>query len=326
MVSPALIILIAGLLVVLIFLFLFLRRKPKTSSLLVADALSRPREGFIAPLKRLFGAGAALEKILPELEEALLAADVGVSATTELIDALSCQKDIASGSAALDFLKARILEKLNPKTPFLFPQNRPAVFFFVGINGTGKTTTIAKLASRFHDEGKKVLVVGGDTFRAAAGSQLKTWAERVGADYVGGAPESDPASVIFDGLKAAKARGAEVVLVDTAGRLHTKIPLMDELKKMVRVAEKELGRAPDEIFLVLDGTTGQNGLMQARVFQDAVPLTGLVLTKFDGTSRGGILISVVAETGLPLRFVGVGEKPENLKSFDPAEFVGALFE
>lgn len=310
------------LLAAIFFLVRRSKKSPKSSSLL---PLSRPREGLIAPLKNLFSGNAReIDALIPELEEILLSADVGVKMTTRLLEDL--RASIVQSKDAIPFIQAEIQKALTPAKPFELPKNRPGVFFFVGINGVGKTTTIGKLASRWKKEGAKPIVVAGDTFRAAAQEQLKIWAERGGIEYIGSAPNSDPASVVFDGIAAAKARDCDLALIDTAGRLHTKSPLMEQLKKMVRIAERELGRNPDEIFLVLDATTGQNGLNQAKIFQEAVPVTGLILTKYDGTSKGGILLSVVAETGLPLRFVGVGEKVEDLKEFNPSEFVSALFQ
>jgi fused signal recognition particle receptor len=196
----------------------------------------------------------------------------------------------------------------------------------VGVNGSGKTTTIGKLAVRFHKEKRRVLLVAADTFRAAAAEQLAVWAERSASDVVRGAEGADPASVVFDGLRAAKARGSDVVLVDTAGRLQTKTNLMEELKKMRRVIERELGEAPAETLLVVDGTNGQNAISQATLFNAATELTGIVITKLDSTAKGGVLVAIVEALEVPIKFVGLGEAPDDLRPFVPAEFIDALFE
>lgn len=298
------------------------QNKPKLTT-----QLSKPKSGWIAPLKSLFGAGPkkTVRELIPQIEEVLISADCGVPTTLSLINELEAATHIKTEEEVFDFLKKRIVEILTPKTEFVLPTQKPVVIYMVGVNGVGKTTTIGKLASHFKEKGLKVLLVAADTFRAAAKEQLEVWSSRNDVDFVGGQANADPASVIFDGLKAAKARGVDLVFVDTAGRLHTKTGLMDELQKMVRICEKEMGRNPDEIFLVLDATTGQNGLSQAKTFGSAVPLTGLVLTKLDGTARGGILLSVASETGLPLRFVGVGEAIEDLRPFEATSFTEALF-
>lgn len=313
---------------VLLLVIAWKKKKKKAGSpYSLSDSLSKPKQSLVDPLRRLFGRPTQqIQQLIPELEEILLSSDVGVDSTDFLIQALQENKELKTTDDAFYFLKSKIQALLTPQSSFALPDHKPAVVYFVGINGTGKTTTIGKLAHQFQKEGKKVLVVAADTFRAAAVDQLKVWAERSGCGFVGGQTNADPSSVIFDGLQAAKARGVDLVLVDTAGRLHTKKSLMEELKKMVRVCDKEMNRKPDEIFLTIDATTGQNGLNQAETFHEAVELTGLVLTKFDGTAKGGILLSVVRQTGLPLRFVGVGEKIEDLKPFDAKAFVDALFE
>src|SRR3989338_5919339 len=262
---------------------------------------------WISPLKNLlFGPKKEAKELIPQIEEQLLTADVGAATTQFLIDALRAAP-VKTGEEGYEFLKKKIEEMLT-NTPSPLPPmpcrhgvvplegggnkgggdsgGKPLVFFFVGINGVGKTTTIGKMAHRFKREGKKVMLVAADTFRAAARDKLKIWADRSQSGFVFGADNADPASVVFDGCAAAKARQCDVVLVDTAGRLQTKTNLMEELKKMVRAASKSAGRRPGEIFLVLDATTGQNGLSQARVFRDAVPLTGLILTKYDSTAKG----------------------------------------
>jgi fused signal recognition particle receptor len=254
------------------------------------------------------------------LEEALIYADVGVRATAELIRRLEARQDLTELNSAL----AEEIAALFGEPPTLDVQHEPAVILVVGVNGTGKTTTIAKLARREIDEGRPALLAAADTFRAAAADQLAHWAERVGADVVRGQEGADPGSVVFDAVDAAAGRGAGVVLVDTAGRMHTKVNLMEELKKIRRIAERAPG-APQEVLLVIDATTGQNGLAQARQFAEAVGVTGVVLTKLDGTAKGGIVLAIEVDLGIPVKLVGVGEAPEDLVPFNPAEFVGALF-
>ncbi len=205
------------------------------------------------------------------------------------------------------------------------PPDRPAVILIVGVNGTGKTTSVAKLAQAYRDDGERVVVAAADTFRAAAIEQLKSWGEIVGADVVAHKQGADPGAVVFDALSAAESRGADVVLIDTAGRLHTKFNLMEELGKIRRVVERKLPEGPDEVLLVLDATTGQNALVQARAFAEVVPITALCLTKLDGTSKGGIVFAVSDQLGIPVRFIGTGERPEDLTPFDADEFVEALF-
>lgn len=264
---------------------------------------------------------------LEKLEEALLEADLGVAATEEAILALKeNSKTIASGGrpALTGLLRSRFEEALgSPKAPTTF-SSRPWVVFVVGVNGVGKTTSIGKLAQRFRGEGRKVLVCAADTFRAAAADQLLVWAERGGADFHRGESGADPSSVLTDGLRSALSRGTDAVLVDTAGRLHTKGNLMAELSKMARVAAREVPGAPHETLLVLDATVGSNALVQAREFSRAVPLTGLILAKLDGTAKGGFAVAVVRELGIPIRYVGVGETAEDLLPFDARAFALGL--
>jgi len=255
-----------------------------------------------------------------ELEEALISADVGTDATDALVERLRKRRDVDDlGQALVEETEALLGE---PAT--LAVQERPSVILVVGVNGTGKTTTIGKLAHRLSRHGRSVLIAAADTFRAAADEQLEIWAERAGADFVGSTKGADPAAVAFDGVAAAQSRGRDVVLVDTAGRLHTQTNLMDELRKIRRVIEGRLEGAPHETLLVLDATTGQNGLQQARLFQEAVGVTGVVLTKLDGSAKGGIVLPVAVELGLPVKLVGVGEALEDLQPFDPADFARAL--
>lgn len=280
---------------------------------------------FFSRIKNVFTRPAReVRDLIPELEETLLESDVGFLVTDSLIGELK-KKSLKTSDEAYHFLKNEIINIVTPKTVWEPEKSKPWVGFFVGINGTGKTTTIGKLAAKWVGERKKVVVVGADTFRAAAGDQLKAWALKSGAEYRGGEPNSDPSGVIFDGIKYGLSQNADFILVDTAGRLHTKTNLVEELKKMVRVGEKALGRMPDDFFLVLDATTGQNGLQQAKVFLEAIPVSGLVLTKFDGSSKGGVLLSICKETGLPVRLMGLGEKMGDLKVFNSSDFAEKVF-
>lgn len=254
------------------------------------------------------------------LEEALIAADVGVPATAELVRRLEARGEVGDLTEALTEEIASMLGE--PGT--LAVQERPAAILVVGVNGTGKTTTIGKLAHKLRDHGYSVLVGAADTFRAAAEEQLEIWAQRAGADFVGAGRGADPAAVAFDAVEAARARDRDVVIVDTAGRLHTQANLMDELAKVRRVIAAKLEGAPHETLLVVDATTGQNGLQQARLFGETVGVTGVALTKLDGSARGGIALAIAHELGLPVKLVGVGEALEDLRPFDPQDFARAL--
>ena len=265
-----------------------------------------------------------------ELEEALIRADVGVQTTAMVLDDLRKEvesKGITDPEALLEQLKTDLKARLASLDRTLrYEPGVPNVWLVVGVNGAGKTTTIGKIAKRQIDEhGRTVVMAAGDTFRAAAGEQLETWAERSGADIVRGADGGDPSSVIFDAVQRAGSKGLDLVLADTAGRLHTKTNLMEELKKVRRVADREPGKVT-EVLLVIDGVTGQNGLAQAREFTQAVDVTGVVLTKLDGSAKGGIVIAITEELGLPVKLVGLGETADDLVDFDPDEFVEALFE
>ena len=263
-----------------------------------------------------------------ELEEALIRADVGVNTTQTVLDDLRTKvksEGITTSQELVDALKDDLKSLLATGDHDLaFEPGVPNVWLFVGVNGVGKTTTIGKVGQREKEAGRSIVMAAGDTFRAAAGEQLELWAARVGADLVRGAEGADPGSVVFDAVQRAAARKADLVLADTAGRLHTKVNLMEELKKVRRVAEREPGRVT-EVLLVIDATTGQNGLVQARQFTEAVGVTGVVLTKLDGTAKGGIALAIQAELGLPIKLVGLGETAEDLVDFDPDEFVEALF-
>jgi fused signal recognition particle receptor len=254
------------------------------------------------------------------LEEALIAADVGVPATAELVQRLEARGGDGDLGAGLQEEIARMLGEPGS----LELQTRPSVILVVGVNGTGKTTTIGKLASKLSEHGRSVVVAAADTFRAAAEEQLEIWANRAGADFVGSERGGDPAAVAFDAIGAAEARDRDVVVVDTAGRLHTQTNLMEELAKVRRVIGRRLEGAPHETLLVIDATTGQNGLQQARLFGQAVEVTGVALTKLDGSAKGGIAVAIAHELGLPVKLIGIGESLDDLRPFDPADFARAL--
>ena len=258
------------------------------------------------------------------LEEALISADLGVATTQEIVERLEKSRP-KTNEDVIDGLQEVLAELASPaEEPRLHLDAKPAVILVVGVNGAGKTTTIGKLASRLREHGRSVIVAAADTYRAAADEQLEVWAERAGADFVGSTRGGDPAAVAFDSIEAAQARGRDVVIVDTAGRLHTQTNLMEELAKIRRVIAQRLEGAPHETLLVVDATTGQNGLRQAQLFDEAVGVTGVVLTKLDGTARGGIVVAIGHELGLPVKLVGVGEGLEDLQPFDAADFARAL--
>jgi fused signal recognition particle receptor len=269
------------------------------------------------------------DDLLDEIETALLMADVGVSATTQLVEDLRRRmkaREFADANALLAALRGDLIEMLRPVAqPLQIDRNaKPFVLLTVGVNGVGKTTTIGKLARRFKDEGRPLMLAAGDTFRAAAVAQLQAWGERNGVPVVAQGQNADAASVAFDALQAAKARGIEVLIADTAGRLHTQQGLMAELGKINRVIQKLDPNAPHEVLMVIDGTTGQNALSQLRQFHAAVGVTGLVVTKLDGTAKGGVVFALAREFGIPIRFAGIGERPEDLRVFDAEAFVDAL--
>ncbi len=264
-----------------------------------------------------------------ELEEILIAADFGVPTTEKIVGGLrmvAAQQLWNRSDAVVGRFKSDVARFLTLPNQALELRSKPAVVLFVGVNGSGKTTTIGKLAHALTAEGKRVILVAADTFRAAAAEQLAIWAERSRADFVRGKEGADPAAVVFDGLAAAKARGADVVMIDTAGRLQTKTNLMEELKKIRRVIERETGNPPDETLLVVDGTTGQNAISQAKLFNEATQLSGVVVTKLDSTAKGGVLVAIVDTLTVPIKFIGIGEGLDELRPFDPAGFVDALFE
>ncbi|PID47078.1 MAG: signal recognition particle-docking protein FtsY [Proteobacteria bacterium] len=294
------------------------------------SGLSKTGSSLTAGLGNLFlGAKKIDEEVLEELETRLLMADVGIEATTEIIDQLTDKvgrNELADSEALMQALYTSMSDVLKPvaKPLVIDATKQPAVILMVGINGAGKTTTIGKLAKKFQNDGKKVMLAAGDTFRAAAVEQLQTWGQRNGVPVIAQGQGSDSASVIYDAMEAAKARGIDVLLADTAGRLHTQTNLMEELKKVKRVMQKIDASAPHEVMLVVDASIGQNALTQAKEFHDALGLTGITVTKLDGTAKGGILFAIARQTGIPVRFVGVGERIDDLQVFDAEQFTGAL--
>jgi fused signal recognition particle receptor len=289
--------------------------------------LHRTRENLLARIRAALTGSARLGEICEGLEEALIAADVGVNASLKLVEAVRARvKDGTRPDAIREALKDEIARMLAAtECPMNVPAQGPLVIMLAGVNGVGKTTTVAKLAARMKAERGTVIVAAADTFRAAAIEQLEVWCGRAGVELIKQKQGSDPAAVAFDAVKAAVARNASTVLIDTAGRLQTKVNLMEELKKIARVVGRELKGAPHECWLVLDATTGQNALSQAKLFGEAVPLTGVILAKLDSTAKGGVVIAIAEQLKLPVRFVGLGENIEDLRAFNPREFVEALF-
>jgi fused signal recognition particle receptor len=293
------------------------------------DGLQKTRNELAGHWNSLIGRQLVDDQFWAELEETLIAADFGVPTTEKVLGQLKTAAQQRNLQVAADVIKV-LKEDLGDylRHPALAPAaaaGKPHVVLVVGVNGSGKTTTIGKLAAKERKRGKSVMLVAGDTFRAAAADQLAIWAERAGAELVRHKEGADPAAVIFDGLTAAKARGIDVVFIDTAGRLQTKHNLMEELKKMRRIIAREVSGAPHETLLVLDAATGQNALSQARLFHDATQVTGVVLTKLDGTSKGGIIVAVMDQVDLPIKYVGFGETVDQLNAFDPRSYVDALF-
>lgn len=294
------------------------------------SGLKSTRGNLISRLAGVFRRDREIDiSILDEVEEVLITADVGVHTTQRILEALRTQMDdgqLSSAEDAWGAIREEARSILASSGRGLAIDQTPTVILVVGVNGVGKTTTIGKLASRFDRQGKTLLLGAGDTFRAAAVTQLEVWGRRVGCEVVKGKDRADPGSVIFDAIEKAKADGIDIVIADTAGRLHTKVPLMDELKKLGRTVEKALGRPADHVLLVLDATTGQNAIQQTQLFTDALPLSGIVLTKLDGTAKGGVILGIVDRHHVPIEFIGVGEKVEDLKPFDAEAFLQALFE
>ena len=292
------------------------------------ERLGRARSAFSGYVGSILSRSAIDAETWDELEEALIRADVGIGPAGELLDAVRAdvkEKGITTPEALIEAVKDEMKFRLVGDTSLRRAEEPPTVWLFVGVNGVGKTTTIGKVGRRLADEGASVVMAAGDTFRAAAAEQLGTWADRSGAQLVRGEEGGDPSAVVFDAVAAASARGADVVLADTAGRLHTKSNLMDELAKVRRVADKGDGTVT-EVLLVLDATTGQNGLQQARQFTEATDVTGVVLTKLDGSAKGGIVFAIRSELGIPIKLVGLGESAADLVEFDADEFVDALFD
>ena len=293
------------------------------------SSLGRARESFSAVTRLGRPERPLTAEFWDELEETLILADFGVPATQKIITGLQTvakQEEWKTADRPVGRFRKDVERFLTLPNETLQLTQHPAVILIVGVNGSGKTTTIGKLATQLQKQRKRVVLVAADTFRAAATEQLAVWAERSGSALIRGGEGADPASVVFDGVRAAKARGADVVLIDTAGRLQTKTNLMEELKKIHRVIERELGEPPAETLLVVDGTNGQNAISQAKLFNAATKLTGIVITKLDSTAKGGVLVAIVDALEVPIKFVGLGEGSEDLRAFAPAEFIDALFE
>jgi fused signal recognition particle receptor len=315
------------------FITLFGPQKPKDPTIVdkVRNAVRRTRDDLSERLTDIVEGRKQIDgELLEDLEAVMISADIGVQTTKQVLDSIRDQvsRDVLKDPRQLrNALRQELLRILTvtPAPPAQAPAGNPFVVLVVGVNGVGKTTTIGKLAHRFVKDGKTVMLCAGDTFRAAAIDQLEVWAERTGVPVVKQKPGADPSAVLFDSLKSARARGVDYVIVDTAGRLHTKHNLMAELEKMTRIAGREVPGAPHEVLLVLDATTGQNGLIQAREFTKAARLTGLILTKLDGTAKGGIVTAIVKELGVPIRFIGTGEQMDDLVEFSPADFVDSVF-
>ena len=294
------------------------------------EGLFKTHQGLVNKIDQLVAGKKKIdENLLTELEEILITSDIGVKTTQELLGHVSAmvqRKELEDADLLKKNLQDQMFQILKQQEkPLNLSAARPLVIMVIGVNGTGKTTTIGKLAQNFKAQGKSVLLVAADTFRAAAIEQLEIWGQRVGCEVIKHKSGSDPSAVVFDSLKAAKSRGTDILLVDTAGRLHTKINLMEELKKVRRIMDREMSGAPHEVLLVLDATTGQNAIAQAKMFKQAVGVTGIVLTKLDGTAKGGILIGISAELQIPLRYIGIGEKVDDLREFNARDFVDALF-
>lgn len=294
------------------------------------ESLTKTRQGFIEKIENLVARHKNIdEDLYEELEEIMIGADMGADVALDLVDKLRQevrQRKIKDAEEVKPLLQELIKDILgNEKEPLQLDAARPAVIMVVGVNGVGKTTTIGKLAYMYKSRGKKVILGAADTFRAAAIEQLEIWGNRVGVDVIKHQQGADPAAVAYDSLQAAKARNADVLIVDTAGRLHTKRNLMDELKKIRRVLERELPGAPHETLLVLDATTGQNAISQAQLFNEAIQVTGIALTKLDGTAKGGVVVAIRQSLNIPVKLIGIGEGLEDLREFDAGEFVEALF-
>lgn len=293
------------------------------------NGLARSRSGFAGHLESLFTRGELNDDFYDELEEILVSGDVGIETSLKLVAELKDEANASKTRTAEDFrdlLQNKILAILQTGSEQSFPAEKPLVILLVGVNGSGKTTSAAKLANLYKLEGKKVMLVAGDTFRAAAVEQLEIWAERAGVDIIKQQAGTDPSALFFDAINSAKAKGVDVVIGDTAGRLHNKFNLMEELNKIYRVINRSLPGAPHQVLLVVDATTGQNAMAQAKSFNDALPLDGLVLTKLDGTARGGIVIGIRDALDIPVCYVGTGEQMDDLTPFDAKLFMNALLD
>jgi len=299
----------------------------------MADLFAKWRSGLaktskttFGRLKSIFGATEITQDTWDELETLLIQADLGIETSTEILESLKRvvhTEGLTRSDELSDSLRTELRSRLQVPPAFTW-QDRPSVIMMVGVNGSGKTTTIAKLGQRFHKEGKSLLFGAADTFRAAAVDQLQVWGDRLGVDVIAGAPESDPGAVAFNAVQAGVARNVDLILIDTAGRLQTKFNLMEELKKVNRVVGKALPGAPHAVWLVLDATTGQNAMQQAKAFRDAVSVSGVILSKLDSSARGGMAFAIQRELGLPILFAGLGEKPEDLTLFDPDAFIQGI--
>lgn len=295
----------------------------------LVSGLAKTRDNIVSGIDSIFNGFSSIdENFYEELEEILIMGDLGIHATMKIIEDLKAkvkENHIKEPAECKQLLIDSIKEQMSiGDTAYEF-ENRTSVVLVIGVNGVGKTTTVGKLAGKLREEGKKVVLAAADTFRAAAGEQLTEWARRADAYMIGGQEGADPAAIVYDAVQAAKARKADVLLCDTAGRLHNKKNLMEELKKINRIIDREFPEAYRETLVVLDGTTGQNALAQAREFKEAADITGIVLTKLDGTAKGGIAVAIQSELGIPVKYIGVGEHIEDLQKFDPDEFVNALF-
>ena len=294
------------------------------------EGLRKTHQGMVSKIDQLVSVKRKIDdRLLEELEEILITSDIGIKTTRQLLDKVT-EKVKRKELDDADQLKKTLLEEMHlilsrQEKPLEVSSAKPFVIMVIGVNGTGKTTTISKMAQKFKGQGKSVLLVAGDTFRAAAIEQLEIWGQRVGCEVIKHQSGSDPSAVVFDALKAGKARGSDIIIVDTAGRLHTKVNLMEELKKVKRIMARELPQSPHEILLVLDATTGQNAISQAKIFAKEVGVTGIALTKLDGTAKGGILVSISDELKIPIRYIGIGEKADDLREFSARDFVDALF-
>lgn len=293
------------------------------------EGLTKTRVQFVSKVEEILtGRRKIDEDLYEELEEVLIRSDVGVNTSLELVNRLRQEvkkRKLQEAVELKDVLKELISEILGEEEPLNFADQGPSIILVVGVNGVGKTTTIGKLAHYFRSEGKKVILAAGDTFRAAAIDQLEIWGQRAGVEIIKQREGADPAAVAYDAIQSAKSRGVDLVIMDTAGRLHNKVNLMEELRKVKRVIEREIPGAPHEVLLVLDATTGQNALQQAKLFQEVAGVTGIVLTKLDGTAKGGVVLGIQGEIKIPVKWIGVGEGMEDLRPFVPQDFANALF-